>query len=395
MTQRSFGDFRVGDRASLDRVITADDVARFAELTGDDNPVHVDDEYAKGLGTGGRVAHGMLTASFVSTVIGTKLPGPGALWLSERFDFRAPVHVNDAIHVEVVIRHISPSTRVLVLDVAVTNQHGKVVLDGEAKVQFLEKVDDMEHESRGAQTVVVTGGGRGIGAAIAKRLAADGLGVIVNYRADEARAKDVVRDIENGGGEASLFRADVSDPEQVAALLAHAEARHGPVEAVVNNAGSPTNPRALRELAWADVDTQLASHLKGSFNCVTAALPGMIERGFGRVVNMTSSAAYGPPPVKMTGYVVAKAALAAYTKCLALEAGPHGITANAIAPGMTDTEMVADIPQRAKMTLAAQTPLRRLPTVDDIADVVSFLVGPGGGFVTGQTIHLSGGQVMP
>jgi NAD(P)-dependent dehydrogenase (short-subunit alcohol dehydrogenase family) len=120
----------------------------------------------------------------------------------------------------------------------------------------------------------------------------------------------------------------------------------------------------------------------------------MLERGFGRIVNVTSQSAHGVPPTKSAGYVVAKAALSAYTRCVALEGGPHGITANAVAPGMTDTALVADTPQRTKMALAAHAPLRRLSTVDDIAGVVSFLLGPDGSFVTGQTIHLSGGEVM-
>src|SRR5262249_43637488 len=104
---------------------------------------------------------------------------------------------------------------------------------------------------------------------------------------------------------------------------------------------------------------------------------------------------YGAPPPKLAGYVVAKSALAAYTRCVALEAGPQGITANAVAPGMTETSLVEDVPPRMKLAIAAQAPLRRLPTVDDIAETVSFLLGPGGAYVTGQTIHLSGGHVMP
>src|SRR5437763_12656384 len=128
MAARSFNDFAVGDHASIDREIRAEDVVRFVELTGDDNPVHVDEEYAAAMGLRARVVHGMLTSGYVSTVIGTLLPGPGALWLSERFSFRTPVFVGDRIHVEVRVRHISPRTPVLVLDVEVRNQHDKVVL---------------------------------------------------------------------------------------------------------------------------------------------------------------------------------------------------------------------------------------------------------------------------
>jgi 3-oxoacyl-[acyl-carrier protein] reductase len=338
----------------------------------------------------------MLTAGYVSTVIGTLLPGPGALWLSQRFNFRAPVRVDDEIHVEVQVRHISPGTRVLVLDVAVRNQHDKLVLDGEAQVQVLERVSEMSESSRPTvETALVTGSGRGIGAAIAKRLAADGRRVVVNYRSDEEHAQDTVKQILDQGGQASLFKADVSDRGQVAALIAHAIDTFGPVDVLVNNAGTPTDPIALKDTRWEDVEGHLGTHLRGSFLCVEATLPGMIERGFGRIVNVTSQAAYGPPPPKMTGYVVAKAALAAFTKCIAIEGGPYGVTANAVAPGMAETELVADVSQRVKMSLAAQTPLRRLATVEDVAEVVAYLVGPAASYVTGQTVHLSGGQVMP
>ena len=342
---------------------------------------------------GRRVVHGMLTAGFVSTVIGTMLPGPGALWLSEQFAFRAPVRIGDTITAQVRIRRISPATRILLLDVVVTNQRGTVVLDGEATVQVLDTVMEMADPIE-VRNVVVTGAGRGIGAAIASRLAADGLHVVVNYRSDATRATETVDAIVSAGGHASAFQADVSDPEQAAALVAHAVDTYGTVDALINNAGGPTDPRGIIDTTWAHMEAHLATHLRGTFNCVEAALPGMLERGGGRIVNMTSQAAYGAPPPKMSGYVVAKAALAAFTRCLALEAGPKGVTANAVAPGMVETEMVADIPQRTKMTLASQTPLRRLARAADVADVVSFLVGRGGGYVTGQTIHLSGGQDM-
>jgi 3-oxoacyl-[acyl-carrier protein] reductase len=394
MTARNFEDFTVGESVTFEREILPEDVTRFVELTGDDNPVHVDDEYATQVGLPARVVHGMLTSSYVSTVIGTMLPGPGALWMSERFNFRAPVFVGDRILVEVSIRRLSPGTRMLVLDVKIENGRGTLVLDGEAHVHVPEQAREMSEPQQDAKTVVVTGAGRGIGAAIAKRLAMSGLRVVVNYRTDEKRARETLDEIVSGGGEASVFAADVSSPGDVAALIAFATETYGRVDALVNNAGTPTDPRPLADTTWETVEKHLAAHLRGSFLSVEATLPGMVGRGFGRIVNVTSQSAYGVPPPKLTGYVVAKAALAAFTRCIAAEAGPHGVTANAVAPGMTPTEMVADVSHRAKAMLAAQTPLRRLAQVGDIADTVDFLIGPGGAYVTGQTIHLSGGQEM-
>jgi 3-oxoacyl-[acyl-carrier protein] reductase len=392
--ERDF-DFEVGESATLKRIIRAEDVTAFAELTGDVNPVHVDEEYAAGLGIGGRVAHGMLTAGYVSTVIGTMLPGHGALWLSQRFRFRAPVHIGDEISVTVAVRHVSTSTQILGLDVRVENQRGRLVLDGDAQVQLLDKVNLVSAEQQEIRTAVVTGAGRGIGAAVAARLAADGLSVVVNYREGRAEAEETAQKISDSGGQVTVFQADVTDPDEATALIEHGVEAFGQVDALVNNAGGPMSPKELSETDWEDVQAHLGSHLRAGFLCSQAALPGMMDRGFGRIVNVTSESAYGSPPAKLTGYVVAKAALAAYTRCLAVEVGPRGVTANAVAPGMTDTRMVADVPQRAKLGLAAQAPLRRLGSTEDVADVVSFLLGAGGSYVTGQTIHVSGGQFIP
>jgi 3-oxoacyl-[acyl-carrier protein] reductase len=389
-----FDRFAVGQSASLERVISAEDVSAFSRLTGDDNPVHVDDEYARQMGLGGRVVHGMLTAGFISTLIGTALPGPGALWLSERFNFRAPTRIGDRVQATVVVRRISPSTRVLVLDVEVRNQRAALLLDGEAHVHVLKPPDDADRIEHVVKSVVVTGSGRGIGAVIAKRLAADGANVVINYLQDEHRARKIQREISDAGGEATLFKADVSDPEQAAALIAHAIATHGQLDAVVNNAGGGPHPQPLVETTWEDLERHLASHLRAGFLCTQAALPGMIERRFGRIVNVTSQSAYGMPPSKMAGYVTAKAALAAFTRCVAIETGPFGVTANAVAPGMADTEMVAEVSQRAKAVLASQTPLRRLARTEDVAATVAYLLSPSAAYLTGQTLHLSGGQVM-
>ena len=392
---RAFESFRVGEVAVVEHVVSESDVDRFSELTGDMNPLHIDDDFARSIGAGGRVAHGMLTMGYVSSVIGTRLPGPGALWFSQAFKFKAPVRIGDRIRVEVSVRHVSKATRALVLDVRVTNQRDQVVVDGEAQVHLLDTVQPVAASDKVAGTAVVTGSGRGIGAAIARRLATDGLNVVVNFRSDSASAAATLAAIREAGGEAVAHQADVSRPDEAAALIAFASSEYGAVDVLVNNAGGPIDPCPLEELSWDDMGRHLDVHLGGAFLCVQAALPAMVQQKFGRIVNVVSQSATGVPPPKMTGYVVAKAALAAYTRCIALELGPSGVTVNAVAPGMTETEMVGEVPQRMKLALAAQAPLRRLGRAEDVANVVSFLAGPGGAYVTGQTLHVSGGQVMP
>jgi 3-oxoacyl-[acyl-carrier protein] reductase len=393
MTAR-FDDFAVGDRASLEHELRAEDVRRFVDLTGDDNPVHVDDAYATAHGLRAPVAHGMLTAAYVSTVIGTKLPGPGALWMSERFRFRAPVYVGDTIRVEVVVKRKSPSTRVMVLDVTIHNHRGALVLDGEAHVQLLEDPMTTGEAAQATGTAVVTGAAKGIGSAIARRLAQDGWSVVVNFRSDAEGAEATVAAIAEAGGTASAFRADLADAGAVAELFDYAADTYGPVLGLVNNAGGAPRPQPLLETTWADLERHLGDHLRIAALCVERVLPGMVERGDGRIVNVTSQAGYGPPPQQQAGYAVAKAALAAYTRAIAVEAGPHGVRANAIAPGLIPTDMTADLSARQKAIVASQAPLRRLAGVDDVADATAFLLGPQAAYMTGQTVHLSGGQVM-
>jgi 3-oxoacyl-[acyl-carrier protein] reductase len=391
---RPFESFHVGERAVAEIIVGEDHVERFAELTGDRNPLHMDDGFARQVGGGGRVAHGMLVAGFVSRVIGNQLPGPGALWFAQSFKFRAPVRLNDHLNIEVVIRRLSPAIRVLVLGVAVTNQRGDVVVDGEAQVQVLDRIGEVASSGREAAVAVVTGSGRGIGAAIARGLASGGLKVVVNYRSDEEAAGRTAAAIREAGGEVSTKRADVTDPAAAAELIEYARSRYGELDVLVNNAGGPINPRLLRDTTWDELNAHLKCHLGGAFFCTEAALPAMLEQKFGRIVNIVSQASTGVPPSRMGGYVIAKSALAAYTRCLAAELGSSGVTANAVAPGMTETDLVGDIPQRTKLALAAQAPLRRLGRPEDVAAVVSFLAGPGGAYMTGQTIHVSGGQVM-
>jgi len=240
------------------------------------------------------------------------------------------------------------------------------------------------------KVAIVTGASRGIGAAIAERLAGDGFTIIVNYSNNAAPAEALVRKIEAAGGRARAAKADVSDPAAVRALFDSAETAFGGVDVLVNNAGI----MRLGKLADADdatFDEQIAINLKGSFNGMREAARRL--RDGGRVINFSTSIV-GTRLETYGIYAATKAAVEVMTFILAREMRGRSITVNAVAPGPTATNLFLDgkspelIDRMAKMT-----PMERLGTPEDIANVVSFLAGPEGGWVNGQVLRANGGMV--
>jgi 3-oxoacyl-[acyl-carrier protein] reductase len=190
------------------------------------------------------------------------------------------------------------------------------------------------------------------------------------------------------------LRADVADPEQVEALVAAAVEALGPVGALVHCASPPSALRRFGELEWDAFQRQLDTQVRGAYNCARAVLPAMAEAGGGGLVFLGSVAADGAPPAQQSEYVVAKAALTALARSLAVEYGPRGVRVNVVAPGMTRTDMIAHVPDKAKLLTQMQTPLRRLAEPGDVAGAVAFLLGPSAAHVTGETLRVAGGAVM-
>jgi len=240
------------------------------------------------------------------------------------------------------------------------------------------------------KVAIVTGASRGIGAAIAERLARDGFTIIVNYSSNPAPAEALVRKIEAAGGHARAAKADVSDPAAMRALFDSAETAFGGVDVLVNNAGIMRLGK-LADVDDAAFDDLVAVNLKGSFNGMREAARRL--RDGGRVINFSTSIV-GTRLETYGVYAATKAAVEVMTFILAREMRGRGITVNAVAPGPTATDLFLDgkspelIDRMAKMT-----PMERLGTPEDIANVVSFLTGPEGGWVNGQVLRANGGMV--
>ena len=244
------------------------------------------------------------------------------------------------------------------------------------------------------RVAIVTGGARGIGAATAKRLAADGFAVGV-LDLDEAGAKTVAAEIAEAGGKAVGVAADVADEASVAAAVDAVAGELGPPVVLVNNAGV-TRDNLLFKMSVDEWDTVTNVHLRGAFLMSRAAQKHMIDQKFGRIVNLSSTSALGNRG--QVNYSAAKAGLQGFTKTLAIELGKFGVTANAIAPGFIQTEMTKATAERIGIPFeqfvegaAKGIPVQRVGQPEDIANLVSFLVSEGAGFVSGQVIYAAGG----
>ncbi len=250
----------------------------------------------------------------------------------------------------------------------------------------------MSNSALAGQVALVTGAARGIGRAIACRLAAAGADIVVNFVSNQEAAQETVEIIRTAGGRAELARFDVADGEQVHAAVSALIERSGRCDILVNNAGMTVDTLVLR-LKDSQWDQVMAVNLRGTFNCTKAVLRTMVRARYGRIVNMASVVG-DMGNAGQAAYAAAKAGIVGFTKSTAREVASRNITVNAVAPGFIETEMVARLPDAIRTEYLKVIPVGRLGTAAEVADVVAFLVRPESGYMTGQVIGVNGGLYM-
>lgn len=242
------------------------------------------------------------------------------------------------------------------------------------------------------KTAVVTGASRGIGRAIALKLAEHGANVVINYRSSEESALALVQEIEQKGVKALAVQADVSNFEGAKDLIVKAKEELGSVDILVNNAGI-TKDGILLRMKEEDFDSVINTNLKGVFNCIRHAVPIMMKQRSGKIINISSVVGL-IGNAGQANYSASKAGIIGLTKSTAKEIGSRGVTVNAIAPGFIETEMTHVLSDRVKETIISNTALRKLGKPENVADAVYFLASSMGDYITGQVLSVDGGMAF-
>ncbi len=239
---------------------------------------------------------------------------------------------------------------------------------------------------------IITGAARGIGKAIALKLASLGANIVLNYRSSEEEAKIVASEIEKMGVEVLTVKGDISKLEDVENIISEAKNKFGIIDIIVNNAGITKDTLILR-MKEKDFDDVIDVNLKGVFNCLKSITPVMVKQRHGKIINISSVVGVAGNAGQVN-YAASKAGVIGMTKSLAKELGARGINVNAVAPGFIETDMTSVLGEKVKEEAKKNIPLKRFGTSEDVAGVVAFLASENSNYVTGQVINIDGGMVM-
>ncbi|GBO52285.1 3-oxoacyl-[acyl-carrier protein] reductase [Pseudanabaena sp. lw0831] len=393
-----FEQIQIGDRAEISHKVVQDDIDRFVELTGDDNKLHTDKAYAAKTTFKKPVVHGMLGASFISTIIGTRLPGDGALWFSQSLEFLMPVRVGDDLTITAEVIKKYDKLQTIEIQTDIYNQDKQKVTTGVAKVKIIEEIVPTQEQevstSNKNKVALVVGATGGIGKAASLMLAKEGFDVLIHYFSDHAGALELKQQLQQLNVKAETCKADVTKEEDVKELIKFFKRKFDVLTVVVNCATLKLPNIKIENLDWEDIQKQIDINIKSNFFLLNLCFPIMEKAKYGKIVFLETQYTESTPPPELLPYITAKAALYGFGKSLAVELASRGIRVNFVSPSMTETELIANIPEKVRLVTAAKTPLRRLANPEDIAHAIAFLASDKSDFMTGETLRVNGGQVM-
>jgi len=385
----------VGDSASITHTITNNDIEKFVELSGDDNRLHVDEEFANRTSFKKPVAHGMIGASFISTIIGTKIPGDGALWYAQNLEFLLPIRIGDKLKIIATVLKKIDRQNSIELQTDIYNQHKQKVTSGVAKVKIIEdEIASNDQEVTDEKTILIIGSTGGIGTQTARTLASEGYNLILHYHSNKAQANKLKKELEALTDKRIIVvKADILKDSDVNDMVSELSRYFKKISGFVNASTLHFGNIKLENMEWSDISSQIDINIRSNLNIVKNITPLMQENKYGKIVFMTTQATEQFNS-EWLHYITAKSALNGFAKALAVELAPKGIRVNLVSAGMTNTNLISDIPEKVKLITAARTPLRRLAEPQDVADAISYLISEKSDFLTGETVRVNGGQVM-
>ena len=390
-----YSKINVGDTATITHTITSDDIKKFVDLSGDDNRLHIDNEFARKTSFKKPVAHGMIGASFISTIIGTKIPGDGALWYAQNLEFLLPIRIGDKLKIIATVLKKIDRQNSIELQTDIYNQHKQKVTSGVAKVKIIEdEVASNDQEVTDEKTILIIGSTGGIGMQTARTLASEGYNLILHYHSNKAQANKLKKELEVLTDKRIIVvKADILNDSDVNDMVFELSRYFKKISGFVNASTLHFGNIKLENMEWSDISSQIDINIRSNLNIVKNITPLMQENKYGKIVFMTTQYTE-QMPAELIHYITAKSALNGFAKALAVELAPKGVRVNLVSAGMTNTNLISDIPEKVKLITAARTPLRRLAEPQDVADAISYLISEKSDFLTGETVRVNGGQVM-
>jgi len=393
-----YSKIKVGMVKEITHLISQDDINKFAELTGDDNKLHLDKDYAAKTSFKKPVAHGMLGASFISTIIGTELPGDGSLWFSQSIDFLSPVRVGDLLTVRAEVLKKDDRNNAIEMSTNIFNQNKEQVIRGTAKVKVIEQIENIsvknEVKEKSVKNALVIGATGGIGSETCLKLASLGYNIIIHYNNNKEKALSIKKKVNKIGVNAYIFKANIINNDEVKNMFSSIENRIRDISFLIN-CGTIRLPYInFEKLDWQEIQYHLDINIKANYNLVKSVLPFFKVKKEGKIIFITTLSIENAPPTEMLAYVTAKSALNGFAKSLAIELAKYNITVNMVSPGMTNTDLISNVPEKYRMLSAAKTPLKRLSSPSDVAGAIAFLMSNSADYITGETIRVNGGQIM-